>query len=88
MVYSIGDLPQRMIASVKVQSVPRQASQVEVQDRPQIKTFQSNGRHSSVLPEDLSERWQIGLEQAKETLKKTTQYGTLSGNTFGTPLPR
>jgi hypothetical protein len=71
----IGDLSKRMIASVKVKTVPRQASQVdvEVQDVPQLKTFQSKGRHSTVSPEALSERWQIGLEQAKETLKRTTQ---------------
>jgi hypothetical protein len=62
-----------MIASVKVQNAPRQASQMEVQDVPQTKTFQSKGQHSSVSPKDLSKRWQNGLEQGKETLKKTTQ---------------
>jgi hypothetical protein len=73
--FDIGTLSKRLIASVKVRPMPRRASQVEVevQDVPQLKTFQSKGRHSSVSPEDLSERWQIGLEQAKETLKRTTQ---------------
>jgi hypothetical protein len=70
---NIGDLSQRLIASVKVTSTTREVSQVEIQDIPQLKTFQSKGRHSSVSPEALSERWQIGLEQAKETLKRTTQ---------------
>ena len=71
----IGDISKRLIASVKVTSIPRQTSQVgvEVQDVPQAKTFQSKGRHSTVTAEALSERWQIGLEQAKETLKRTTQ---------------
>ena len=71
----IGDISERLIASVKVTSIPRQTSQVgvEVQDVPQLKTFQSKGRHSTVTAEALSERWQIGLEQAKETLKRTTQ---------------
>jgi hypothetical protein len=32
-----------------------------------MKTFQS------VSPESLSERWQIGLEVARETIKRTTQ---------------
>ena len=75
LLFSIGSLSQRLIASIKVRTVPRQAAQVgvEVQDVPQAKSFQSKGRHSSVSPEDLCERWQIGLEQAKETLKRTTQ---------------
>jgi hypothetical protein len=72
--FSIGGISRRMIASVKVGSVPpRQVSQLEVEDLPQIKTFQSKGRHSSTTPGELSERWQIGLVQAKETLKRTTQ---------------
>jgi hypothetical protein len=71
----IGDLSRRLIASVNISSILRRTSQVEVeiQDVPQAKSFQSKGRHSSVSPEELSERWQIGLEQAKETLKRTTQ---------------
>ena len=32
-----------------------------VQDVTQAKTFQSKERHSTVSPEELSERWQIGL---------------------------
>jgi hypothetical protein len=61
---------QRMIASVKI----RQALQVAVQDVPQVKTFQSkrhsgyqSKRHSSITSENLSECWQIGLLQEKET---------------------
>ncbi len=69
----IGELHKRLIATVGVKSNSRQAAQVEIQVVPQAKTFQSKGRHSSVSPEDISERWQIGLEQAKETLKRTTQ---------------
>jgi hypothetical protein len=74
-VFYIGNMSKRLIASIKVASPPRQISQVETeaQDLSPIKTFQSKGRHSLVSPEDLSERWQIGLEQSKETLKWTTQ---------------
>ena len=57
----------RMIGSVKVASIPlRNVSETKatVQDVPQAKTFQSKVRHSTVPPEELSERWQIGLEQA------------------------
>jgi hypothetical protein len=74
-IFDIGNMPKRPIASVKVASPPRQVSQVktEAQDPPPIKTFQSKGWHSLVSLEDLSKRWQIGLEQSKETLKRTTQ---------------
>jgi hypothetical protein len=70
----ISNLYPRLIASVKV-GTSRQVSKVEVaaQDVPQAKSFQSKGRHLSVSPEDLSERWQIGLDQAAETLMRTTQ---------------
>jgi hypothetical protein len=37
------------------------------------KTFLSKQRHSIVTPEEISDRWQIGLKQAKETLDATTQ---------------
>ena len=79
---NLGDVSQRMIASVKVKSLPRKVSQVEaadVQDIPQLKSFQSKGRHSSVTPESLCKKWQIGLEVAKETIKRTTQRLSRSG---------
>ena len=44
-----------------------------VQDIPSTRTFQSKERHSSITPSDLSERWYIGLGQATQTLKVTTQ---------------
>ena len=45
----LGDLSQRLIASVKVKLDTRKASQVEVEvhDVPQLKTFQSKGRPSN-----------------------------------------
>jgi hypothetical protein len=42
-------------------------------DLPGHKTFISKQRHSAVTPEQLSERWNIGLSQAKRTIKVTTQ---------------
>ena len=45
---------------------------------PQPKTFQLKGIYSNVLPEELSERWKIGIEQARETIAKTTQILTRS----------
>ena len=45
-----------------------------LQEIPLAQTFQSKERHSSVTPSDLSERWYIGLGQATQTLKVTTQW--------------
>jgi hypothetical protein len=42
---------------------------------PGYKTFISKQQHSAVNPEQLSERWSIGLTQAKQTIKVTTQQG-------------
>ena len=70
-----------MIGSVKVPLIPSKnisETKAVVQDVPQAKKFQSKGRHSTVSPEELSERWQIGLEQARETIAKTRQRLTRS----------
>jgi hypothetical protein len=48
----------------------RQICMIDVEAR---KTFISKERHSAVTSENLSERWNIGLNQAKQTLKVTTQ---------------
>lgn len=75
-VYDIGDINTRIINSVRVRDVPStkiSAAEVEVQDVPAARTFESKKRHTSVTPEDLSERWHISLRQATETLKRTTQ---------------
>jgi hypothetical protein len=47
-------------------------------DLPGHKTFISKQRHSAVTPEQLSERWSIGLTQARQTIKVTTQRGIRS----------
>jgi len=41
-------------------------------------TFVSQKRHSQISPEQLSERWNKGLTQAKKTLQVTTQKGVRS----------
>ena len=63
-IYDIGAMTSQMIVSVKVASVTsRNLSETKatVQYVPQEKTFQSNGRHSTVSPEELSELWQIRI---------------------------
>ena len=44
-----------------------------LQDVPSARTFQSKECHSTVTPSDLSKRWYIGLGQATQMLKVTTQ---------------
>ena len=53
----------------------RNVSAIDVAER---KTFVSKDRHPAVTKETLSERWNIGLNQAKQTLQVTTQRGVRS----------
>ena len=68
----------RLIGSVRVREAPTsrevsQVGQVTLEDVPAARTFMSKERHTSVTAQDLSERWHIGVGQAMETLKRTTQ---------------
>ena len=58
----------RLISSIQVHAPSKSPDEL-----PTTPTFQSKSRHSSVTPEDLSERWLIGLKQAKDTIRNTTQ---------------
>ena len=58
----------RLISSVQVHTLSKCPEEL-----PSAPTFQSKSRHSSVSPQDLSERWFIGLKKAKDTIKNTTQ---------------
>ena len=64
----------------KVDSLPKVAESnlkknldIGSNDIPLPSVFQSSKRHTDVSPEDLSERWFISLNTAKEILKRTTQ---------------
>ncbi len=61
----------RLISEVRVVGDPNP-------DVPLPKTFVSGKRHSGVSAQELSERWYIGLAQAHETIKVTTQNCTRS----------
>ena len=64
--YDLDSMQLRLIASVNVTDTKsRKIAQVDVADVPAAKTFVSTERHTSVTPEDLSEIWGIGLQQAK-----------------------
>ena len=73
--YDLDAMQLRLIASVNVTDTTksRKIVQVDVADLPAANTFVSTERHTSVTLEDLSKRWGIRLQQAKETLKRTTQ---------------
>ena len=58
----------RLISLVQVHTPSKSPEEL-----PSMPTFQSKSRHSSVSPQDLSERWLIGLKKAKDTIKNTTQ---------------
>ena len=58
----------RLISSIQVHAPSKSPDEL-----PSVPTFQSKGRHSSVSPQDLSERWFIGIKKAKDTIKNTTQ---------------
>ena len=84
--FDIGDIATRIIAISRVTEIPsRQVSRLEVQYVPSARTFVSTERHTDVSEEDLSERWNIGVGQARETLKRTTQKFVRSA---GMPLAR
>jgi hypothetical protein len=59
----------------EVMSNQRTISAVDVEAR---KTFISKDRHPAISSEQLSERWNIRLNQARQTLKVTTQRGVRS----------
>ena len=50
----------------------------KLKDVPNQYTFTSSERHSAVTAEEISERFQISLKQARDTLKGTTQRGVRS----------
>ena len=58
----------RLVSSIQVHAPSKCPEEL-----PTAPTFQSKSRHSSVTPEELSERWSIGLKRAKDTICNTTQ---------------
>ena len=73
-IYDIDDFQRRLIGSVHMTADSAKVSQVVATDVPAARTFASKERHTSVTAQDLMERWGIGLKQAADTLKKTTQH--------------
>jgi hypothetical protein len=63
-------ISQVMISDVRIDDV--------LTDVPLRRTFASNERHTTVTAAELSERWCIGLAQATNTIRITTQRGIRS----------
>jgi hypothetical protein len=58
----------RLIAEVRIQH-----GDIPPDNVPLPKTFATSKRHAGITAQELSERWLIGLTQAHETIKVTTQ---------------
>ena len=67
------DIITRLIAEIRVGSADQAFNDV-----PLRRTFISDERHIGVTAEEISERWCIGLSQARDTVKVTTQNGIRS----------
>ena len=67
-IYCLHEMTKTLISQRNIEAV-------DVQER---KTFKSNERHTSITSDQLSERWNIGMKQAQQTLRVTTQQGMQS----------
>ena len=76
-IFDIRDFNARMIGSVVI---PTRVANGPLHQDELLPTpsFISSQRHSNTTPEDLSEVWNISIEQAKMTLEATTQHHTQS----------
>ena len=72
-VYNVLGFSQRLVASCRVHSSLNSDASVVARDIPVVPTFQTEERRSDVSPEQLADRWMIGLDTAKQTLRRTTQ---------------
>jgi hypothetical protein len=64
----------RLVVSCQVNSIPKVRGVQEVlTDVKRLPTFVTEDRRADVSPQSLADRWMIGLEQSKLTLKSTTQ---------------
>jgi hypothetical protein len=69
-IYNIDGFRRRLIASCRINN--SQIASV-VRDVHAPPTFQTEERRADVTPEQLADRWLLGIETAKQTLRNTTQ---------------
>jgi hypothetical protein len=73
-IYNPDHFSRRMVASCRVLKIPEVRKVQEIlTDLKGPPTFVTENRRADVSPQSLADRWLIGLEQAKLTLKSTTQ---------------
>jgi hypothetical protein len=63
-----------LVSAVQVATTYREHVN-EIEYKRRVHGVITNDRHSKVTPEELSRKWNIGLQTAKDTLKVTTQKG-------------
>ena len=72
-VFDQQEVTKRIVASVQIEEAGLQPEFFPRTDIPAERTFISKERRGTVTAQSLSERWFIGLSQAKKTLASTTQ---------------
>ena len=77
-IYDIESLSQRLISTINTSDTFNDYAQTEKNDVPAIKTFVSKERHLVVSAESIANRWCVGMNNAKQTYKITTQKGVRS----------
>ena len=76
--YDIASLSQRLISTINISDTPHEHAGADTNDIPTTKTFASKERHPVVSAESIADRWSIGMNNAKQTYKVTTQKGVRS----------
>ena len=73
-VYDAWNFCERLISSVNI--VTAYCDDLDAwEEHWKVSSVISNDRHSRVTPEEVTRKWNIGLETAKNTLRVTMQYG-------------
>ena len=72
------NLKERLISKISTSCSNISQVQYDHQDIPEPKTFISSERHAKLTAESISEKFGIGLERARATIRATTQRGVRS----------
>ena len=73
-VYDAQNFCERLVSTVNIATAYREDLDAW-EEQQRVSGVISNDRHSTVTPEEVAWKWNIGLETAKKTLKVTTQFG-------------
>jgi hypothetical protein len=73
-VYSIKNFCECLIGAVNI-ATTYHADIDKVEERCKVAGVVTNDQHSNVTPKELSRKWNIGIQTAKDTLGVTTQHG-------------